>query len=63
MVLTWPGTIRQDSPTEVIAAGISNKEIFAVAVAVAAEIFNCLEVFGLPAPPNRALLVIWAVGV
>ena len=55
--------LRQDSPTEVVAAGVPEENVLAVAVAVAAEPRNLLQVFGLTAPPDHTLLVVWAVGV
>jgi len=60
---TQPGVLRQDSPTEVVAAGVPEENVLAVAVAVAAEPRNLLQVLGLTAPPDHTLLVIRAVGV
>ena len=64
LVLTEPGALRQDSPAEVVTAGVANEEIFAVVVAVAAEHRNCFQVVRPATPTHHTLLVaIWAVGV
>jgi len=64
LLTTWPGALGQDSPTEVVAAGVPHEEVFAVTVAFAPEPRDRLQVLGLTAPTHHALLVvIWTVGV
>ena len=64
ITLTMPGTLRQDSPTKIIAAGIPKEEIFAEIVAIAAHLRDRLQVLRLTsAPTHQALLAIRAVCV
>jgi len=63
LLATQPGALRQDSPTEVVAAGVPEEKVLAVTVAVAAEPRDRFQVIGLTAPPDHTLSVIRAVSV
>ena len=60
---TWPGALRQNRPSQVIAAGVPKKEVFAKAVAVASKVCDRVQVARRCTPAHHALQVVRAVSV
>ena len=63
MIITWPGALRQNRPSQVIAASVPEKEVFAKTVAVAPKLCDRVQVASRCAPANHALQVVRAVRV
>ena len=60
---TWPGALRQNRPSQVIAAGVPEKKVFAKTVAVAPKLCDRVQVASRCAPSHHALQVVRAVRV
>ena len=60
---TWPGALRQNRPSQVIAAGVPKKEVFAKAVAVTSKLCDRVQVARRCTPAHHALQVVRAVSV
>ena len=60
---TWPRALRQNRTSQVIAAGIPEKEVFTKAVAVTTELCDRVQVSSRCTPADHALQVVRAVSV
>ena len=60
---TWPRALRQNRPSQVIAAGVPEKKVFAKTVAVASKVCDRVQVASRSTPAHHALQVVRAVSV
>jgi len=63
LLTTWPGALRQNRPSQVIAASVPKKEVFTKAVAVAPKLCDRVQVASRSTPAHHALQVVRAVSV
>ena len=60
---TWPRALRQNCPSQVIAASVPEKEVFAKTVAVTSKLCDHVQVASRSTPAHHALQVVRAVRV
>ena len=60
---TWPRAFRQTRPSQVVAASVPKKEVFAKTVTVASELCDRVQVASRSTPAHHALQVVRAVSV
>jgi len=63
LLTPWPRALRQYRPSQVIAAGVPKKEVFAKTVAVTTKLCDRVQIASRSTPAHHALQVVRAVRV